>query len=100
MIHALGDLVRRAQARETITDTTDFSQTLEADEGKLNEEKIEARTRALSTSYQWETLTFLLKLSNFQEIRHHSLVQLGRVGESQILTHLASDAPHQFDGSE
>jgi uncharacterized protein YaaR (DUF327 family) len=34
--------VRRADAGETIIDTTDFSQTLETDEDDSSEEKIEA----------------------------------------------------------
>ena len=38
----LGDLVRRADAHETIIDTTDFSQTLEVNEDDPNEERIEA----------------------------------------------------------
>jgi hypothetical protein len=38
----LADLVRRADAGETIIDTTDFSQTLEPNEDDSSEEKIEA----------------------------------------------------------
>ena len=38
----LGDLVRRADARETIIDTTDFSETLESNEDDSSEENIEA----------------------------------------------------------
>ena len=38
----LGDLVRRVDAGERIIDTTDFSETLEPDEGDSDEEKIEA----------------------------------------------------------
>ena len=38
----LADLVRRADAGETIIDTTDFSQTLETNEDDSSEEKIEA----------------------------------------------------------
>jgi hypothetical protein len=38
----LADLVRRADAGETIIDTTDFSQTLETNEDDSSEEKIHA----------------------------------------------------------
>src|SRR5215213_11152232 len=38
----LADLVRRADAGETIIDTTDFSHTLETNEDDSSEEKIEA----------------------------------------------------------
>ena len=38
----LADLVRRADAREKIIDTIDFSQTPEDDDGESSEEKIEA----------------------------------------------------------
>jgi hypothetical protein len=83
----LADLVRRADAGETIIDTADFSQTPETNEDDSSEEKIEAlaeiicRTvinQRLRCSCSWERWR-IPRIPNYSQTRRSTLLLLAVV---------------------
>jgi hypothetical protein len=67
---SLADLVRRADAGETIIDTTDFSQTLETNEDHSSEEKIEALAEIICRASE-ESAAALFVLTGILESSTH-----------------------------
>ena len=85
----LGDLVRRADAGERITDTTDFSQTLEADEDDSNEEKIEALVEIICRASDESAAALLVLMGTLENsaqpkvvantAKHHAFTRCGEL---------------------
>ena len=85
----LGDLVRRADAGETIIDTTDFSETLEPNEGDSNEEKIEALAEIICRADNESAAALLVLMATLENstqpkvlantAKHHAFAYCGEL---------------------
>jgi hypothetical protein len=70
----LADLVRRADAGETIIDTTDFSQTLEPNEDDSSEEKIEALAEIICKASDESAAALFVLMGMLENSTHPKLL--------------------------
>jgi hypothetical protein len=70
----LADLVRRADAGETIIDTTDFSQTLETNEDDSSEEKIEALAEIICRAGDESAAALFVLMGTLENSTHPKLL--------------------------
>ena len=70
----LADLVRRADARERIIDTTDFSQTLGPDEDDSSEEKIEALAEIICKASDESAAALFVLMGTLENSTHPKLL--------------------------
>jgi len=70
----LADLVRRADAGETIIDTTDFSQTLEPNEDDSNQEKIEALAEIICQTSDEAAAALFVLMGTLENSAHPKLL--------------------------
>jgi hypothetical protein len=70
----LADLVRRADAGETIIDTTDFSQTLEPNEDDSSEEKIEALAEIICKAGDESAAALFVLMGTLENSTHPKLL--------------------------
>src|SRR5215213_5464052 len=70
----LADLVRRADAGETIIDTTDFSQTLETNEDDSSEEKIEALAEVICNASDESAAALFVLMGTLENSTHPKLL--------------------------
>lgn len=85
----LADLVRRADAREKIIDTIDFSQTPEADDGESSEEKIEALAEIICRAGDESAAALLVLMATLENstqpkvlantAKHHAFTRCGEL---------------------
>jgi len=87
----LADLVRRADAREPIIDTTDFSQTLEPSEHDSSEEKIEALAEIICKASDESAAALFVLMGTMENSTHPKLLAnsakhfaFTRCGESNL----------------
>ena len=70
----LADLVRRADAGETIIDTTDFSLTLETNEDDSSEEKIEALAEIICKASDESAAALFVLMGTLEKSTHPKLL--------------------------
>lgn len=70
----LADLVRRADAGETIIDTTDFSQTTESNEDDSSEEKIEALAEIICRAGDESAAALFVLMGTLENSTHPKLL--------------------------
>src|SRR5215218_2649599 len=70
----LADLVRRADAGETIIDTTDFSQTLEPNEDDSSEEKTEALAEIICKASDESAAALFVLMGTLENSTHPKLL--------------------------
>ena len=85
----LADLVRRADARERIIDTIDFSQTPETNEGDSDEQKIEALSELICLAGDEPAAALLVLMGTLENstqpkvlanaAKHHAFTRCGEV---------------------
>jgi hypothetical protein len=87
----VADLVRRADAGETIIDTTDFSQTLEPNEDDSSEEKIEALAEIICRAGDEAAAALFVLMGTLENSTHPKLLAntakhfaFTRCGESNL----------------
>jgi len=69
----LADLVRRADAGETIVDTTDFSQTLETNEDDSSEEKMQALAEIICRAGDESAAALFVLMGTLENSTHPKL---------------------------
>ena len=85
----LADLVRRADARETIIDTIDFSQTPEATEGDSAHERVQAMAELICRASDESAAALLVLMGTLENstdpkvlantVKHHAFTRCGEL---------------------